>query len=258
MKKIIISILTVFMLVLCCIPFCAFAAENIDMNKHGSISITVNSPDKKEPIKGLKLSFYRVADIVSENGQLKYVLADSYEESHISLEVNSNGELKEGAARALDNYAKAKGIKGMNASTNDNGVAFVENCKAGLYLVSAGDMPNDLPYGDLVPFLISLPVLSADGKTWEYSVSANPKVPLTPETTTNPDGTTTPDDTTNPDGTTNPNGTTTTKPGNPDKPPQLPNTGTSNWIVPILGGAGPLVFALGYLDLNNRKKHNEN
>lgn len=254
MKKYLSALLILFT-ILSFTPLFASAAGRIDTSRCGSISITVKSPDKKKPLKGIKFNFYRVGDVSQINNKFTYTLADGYKDSGASLAVNDENEFKKETAEILADFVSKKGIKGVSSKTNNQGKAFVGNCRTGLYLVVADAMPADIPYGQIAPFLISLPAVT---DTLEYSVNAAPKVPLSqggnrPTTTTV--STTKPSNssnTTKPDGTNGRHNSTT-----PSKPSQLPNTGMLKWPVPVMAVAGPVIFAFGYLDVMGRKKRNE-
>jgi len=261
MKKYLSALFILFMMLLSFSPLCAFASEKADFSKCGSISITVKSPDKKEPLEGIDFNFYRVGNISQSDDKFVYTLAGGYKESGVSLAVNGENEFKKETAAVLTSFVQNNDITGICAKTNDKGTAFVGNCKTGLYLVVAERMPSDLPYGQINPFLISLPAASADGDTLEYSVKAAPKVPLQPDdnaTATNQNGTTT--KTSNSSTSAKSNAVNISRPSNPTaptKPSQLPNTGMLKWPVPIMAVAGPVLFAFGYLDVIGRKKRNE-
>lgn len=262
MKKHFSALLILFTALICFSPLFTFAAEEIDFSKCGSICITVKSPDKKEPLEKIKFDFYRVGEITQKGNKLHYTLADGYKDSGISLDTDSNNEFKKETATVLANFVNCNSIKGISVKTNCNGKAFVGNCRIGLYLVIADKMPSDIPYGQIMPFLISLPSVS-DSNTLEYSVNAAPKVPLrsidditTTTTSSNQSGTTTkPSDINN---TVNSNITSGSyNSTSPTKPSQLPNTGMLKWPVPVMAVAGPLLFAFGYLDVIGRKKRDE-
>lgn len=263
MKKYLSALLILFMIFLSFSPLCAFASEKIDSSACGSISITVKSPDKKELLEGVEFNFYRVGDISQSDDKFVYTLAEGYKESGVSLAVNGENEFKKETAAILTSFVQNNGITGISVKTNDEGTAFVGNCKTGLYLVVPEGMPSSLPYGPINPFLISLPAISSDGDTWEYSVKAAPKVPLYPAdntATTNKNGTTTKPSSSYTSAKSNVANVSTSKPYNPTaptKPSQLPNTGMLKWPVPIMAAAGPVLFAFGYLDVIGRKKRNE-
>jgi len=255
MKKYLSALFILFMMLLSFSPLNVFASESVDSSEFGSISVTVKSPDKKEPLKGVKFNFYRVGDVCRSGDRLSYTLSAGYKDSGVSLVVNDDNEFKKGTAEILTDFINSNGIKGICAQTNDSGTAFVGNCRTGLYLVVAQEMPADIPYGQADPFLISLPMICSDGNTLEYSVKATPKIPIESDNNTDVSDNNTATDNT---ATSIPNGTVRpTDSTSPTKPSQLPNTGMLKWPIPIMAAAGPLLFAFGYLDVIGRKKRNE-
>lgn len=263
MKKYLSALLFLSVILVFSSPLYAFASEKNDKTKCGSISITVKSPDEKEPIEGVKFNFYRVGDVFKSGDKFYYSLANGYKDSAVSLTVDEENEFKKETAIALTNYVNSNNITGVTVKTNDDGTAFVGNCRTGLYLIVPDEMPESIAYGQIDPFLVTLPVISTDSNKLEYSVKASPKVPPTfndnidvtdeDSTTANHNSIDGSDKTnTNHNGTSGEDNTTA-----PKKPSQLPNTGVLKWPVPLMATAGPLIFAIGYLDVIGRKKNNE-
>lgn len=255
MKRYLSALFILFMILLSFSPLCVFAAERIDSADCGSISVTVKSPDKKEPIKDVEFNFYRVGDVSVSGDRLSYTLSDGYKNSGVSLAVNDNNEFKKGTAQILTDFIDSNGIKGICAQTNDSGTAFVGNCRTGLYLVVSEKMPAGTPYGQPEAFLLSVPVIHSDKNTLDYSVKAAPKIPIVSDNNTDVSDNNAISDNTavsSPDGAVSPTDTTA-----PTKPSQLPNTGMLKWPIPIMATAGPILFAFGYLDVIGRKKRNE-
>lgn len=129
-----------------------------------------------------------------------------------------SGSMTAQTARELARYAGEHGIEGLEQEFDASGAVRFGELEAGLYLlVQDRACGGFLPFQ---PFLVGIPMQI--GETLVYEVDASPKA--APE------------------------------PGSPP-PPGLPQTGQTNWPVPVLGGAGLMLIAIGlWLTGRNRRE----
>ena len=209
----------------------AYAAEELpDLEKRGSISVTVKDSKTKKPVTDGGLTLYQVADLQVENKQYSYVFTDDFQDSGLSL--NHIGSAKLPAA--LAEYASGKqdeSIDREHAELSESGTVTFTDLPVGLYLVVQDTTAKN--YSKLQPFLVSIP-MNNDGELI-YDVDASPKA-----------GTVTYTEPEKPD-----------KPDKPSNPPgsKLPKTGQLWWPVLLLDVAGLLLIVVGWLDRNRAKEH---
>lgn len=183
MKKILTGLLTLAM-TLSMMTMTAFAAgpsakmPTIDASKSGTVTIhkytkgtaegtkgtgkvETSLPTGAEPLKGAGFTLYKV---VNEAGMEAY-----YNTNPTSLP-------------AVDTYVKRDGtIKSEYASgataqetTDDNGTATFSGLELGFYVVIETTVP-DAVTTPMDPFLLSVPMTTADGTDWLYDIHVYPK-----------------------------------------------------------------------------------
>lgn len=164
----------------------AFAVQTttpstIDTTKNGSITIhkyeyneyNVNDkitgtgsendkvPDGAKPLEGAGFTIYRVAD---EKALERY-----YSTNPIALpsveEYTEDGKIK-------TEYAKGQVEKEI--TTDKDGIAKFENLALGFYVVVETKTPDKVTKA-IEPFLVSVPMTTADGENWLYDVHVYPK-----------------------------------------------------------------------------------
>lgn len=205
--------------------FCIFASatENvIDLSKTGSILITMKHNGTVVP--GGSLTLYRVASVVVENGNSSFVYTERWRGCPVSLADPG----KNSVAVELVEYMKNRNIPGTTKTIDSKGTIKFDNLQLGLYLLVQTDAANG--YQAVSPFLVTVPYRTEAG--YVYNVDASPKVDLEREPQPS---------------------TPTTPPDDPD----IPYTGQSNWLVPILVVAGIAVFSLGWMLCLKRGKRDE-
>ncbi len=226
MKKIrgiVTFLLSVF--VLYSISVTALAAVELpDLNRTGSVSVTVRDTKSQLPVSGGTLSIYQVASVKMDNGDYIFEYTEDFSDCSLALEEISSGEL----AEELSDYISENKLSGMRAETDDEGTVSFDNLDLGLYLVEQDSAAEG--YTGINPFLVTVPM--EEGGSLVYDVDASPKagtVTKTVQTTPTPV---------------------------PNKPvsPVLPQTGQLWWPVPLLAIAGMLFVALGWM----RQKNEEN
>lgn len=185
MKKLLTGLLTLAM-TLSMMTMTAFAAEpsakmpTIDTDKKGTVTIhkytsgttgteitrTGTEADKSgvpsdsKPLKGAGFTLYQVVDV---DGMEAY-----YNTNPTSLP-------------AVDDYLEAGSIKAGSAlktiaeeKTDDNGTATFSNLDLGFYVVIETTVPDAVTTA-MDPFLLSVPMTTADGTDWLYNIHVYPK-----------------------------------------------------------------------------------
>ena len=204
------------------------AAEAVpDLTRSGSISIALFDQKKNTAVSGGELTLYRVADVVTQNGNYSFQYTNGFENCGTVLDLNDN-------ALAEKLYASCPtSAVGTAEAVDVQGHVRYDDLSAGLYLIVQTKGSAD--YETIAPFLVSLPLQEDDD--WVYDVDATPKVGTV--TSKTPDTPATP------------------TPGTPTTPPadnRLPQTGQLNWPIPVLCVCGMAVLAIGWF---LRKDENE-
>ena len=220
MKKRLLTLLCVIVL-LSALAVPAAAAEPVDMNQKGSLSLTMTYRGKA--VAGGKLTIYRVAEVVcDEHGNYSFRYLPAYQDCEISLENLNNSRL----ADALADIVKKDKLTGTKKTIDNKGKVTFTNLELGLYLVVQTTAAPG--YTKIDPFVVSVPG-QADGR-YVYDVDATPKMDLEPEPTDPP----------------------------PTKPSgKLPQTGQMNWPVPVLLSVGLLCFLGGWCLRRGKKNEYE-
>lgn len=137
----------------------AFAAEEIDLTKKGSVTVTTE--------KNRTFTLYRTA-AVNTNGGYSWQLTEDFAGSGADL----TDLTADGLADSLAEYAENQGFTGESKEADADGTLIFNNLDLGLYLLVPADT------GDTViePFLVSVPMKSTDGSGWLYDVDASPKI----------------------------------------------------------------------------------
>lgn len=210
------------MLLLCTMGIAVFALDVPDMEASGSITVHLKSGE--QILDSGTLTFYRVGEIVQDNGNYSFQLTEPFAACGESLEDLHAPE----TAKVLSNYAKEENLSGTTIAIEKGTVVLtVPQGQLGLYLVVQNQASTG--WQTLNPFLISVPNLE-NGK-YVYHVDATPKVgelrpvEATPSPTPNP------------------------------VDPTLPATGQLNWPIPVLTVLGLALFAAGWV-LRFHKKGN--
>lgn len=215
---------------ICFVSMPVRAAQNLpDLNKSGSISITMKNTDTGEIVSGGSLALYQVADAVEEDGDFSFRFTDEFSNCGLSLEDIHSEKLSSGLAV----YAEHKGLRQTIQSIGADGSVSFTGMKTGLYLIVQESATEG--YHDVSPFLVSIPMQS--GEEWVYDVDASPKAEFRDVKMPTQPG-------------------TPTQQRSPGAGAKLPQTGQFNWPVPVLAVAGILLYAFGW-SMNNTKKKNE-
>lgn len=165
-------------LFLICAVALPVAANNVpDLTKTGSIHISMQYDGN--PVSGGEFALYRVGEIQESDGNYRFELTDPFDSSNVTLENVHAFE----TAKKLSDYALRNGIDGQRKKIGKNGTVDFEDLQTGLYLLTQRKAAQG--YDKVSPFLVSLPMRSADD--YIYQVDASPKVsplhtkPVNPE-----------------------------------------------------------------------------
>lgn len=163
MGRKIISVCMIVWIVLM-MPMTVFAQE-FDIDRAGSISVTLVAPDGKTPIAGAEFSLYHVATVsLDRQNNLSYTFTDAFKDcgiSHDDLALSVK----------LDAFVKEHSVPAEKMVTNAQGRGVFSNLTPGLYYLK---QTNDVEgYAPCKPFAVSVPNQS-DGK-YIYDIKANPK-----------------------------------------------------------------------------------
>ena len=258
------------LLVWCAVP--AFALEVVDLNRTGSIKVSLYDTETSELVRGGALTLYRVAKVKKSSADLSFAYTNGFEDCGIELGDLSESELAVQLAKRIADTAESKTVEVGSA-----GVAEFTDLELGLYLVLQSTPATD--YDRIQPFLVSVP-MQENGR-YIYNVDALPKAgtathnpppdtPDKPEGPDKPDNPEKPESPDTPDDPKNPNAPNPDNPdgwvldgrpeadgANPNAPDPnspngwvlgahgLPQTGQLNWPVPVLLAAGCVLMAVG-------------
>ena len=146
----------------------AVFAQRLDVDRVGSISVTLMDQDGKTPIEGAELSLYYVAT-VKRNGKnnLSYTFTDAFEDCGRALDDPA-------LSVELDAFVKENSVSIEKLVTDDHGSVTFTNLPLGLYFVKqTGAVAG---YAPCTSFLVTVPNESADG--YVYDVNASPKTDI--------------------------------------------------------------------------------
>lgn len=218
------------MLLLAVLPLTAFARNVPNLDRLGSVSVTLRYQGK--PVTGGSFTLYQVAYVADNNGRYSFRLLDVLSDKGILLENLSDSQL----AVQIEEAVQSTGHTGVTKTADDKGKVSFPELSLGLYLLVQQDAAPG--YNPVEPFLVAVPNLH--NGIYLYDVDASPKMELEPAPTTEP---TEPPESTIP----------TTVPG------KLPQTGQNNWPVPVMLIMGMLFVATGcWLHISGKgKKHEE-
>lgn len=184
----------------------------LDMNKKGSITILLK--DKDKILTEGEFTLYQIAEIVENDGNLKFQYTNGFENCGISLENLDESKLAEEFEKKISKYSY-KTVQNVN----EKGKIEFADLQMGLYLlVQTKEISG---YQKVNSFLVSVPM--KEENEWNYNINAMPKM-----------GTVTPSDTEPP-----------AKPPN-SIPSILPQTGQLEWPIPILSIVGAVLFMTGW------------
>ncbi len=160
-------ILCINLILLLCIltALPASAADTVDRDRTGSVSVTLK--DDGKAVTGAEITLYKVADAGSLENNLKFTFTDRFTDFGGEPEdVRDAAEISR-----LADYTAEHDINGKALPTDADGAVCFDGLSLGLYLaVQTGSAEG---YSDCSPFLVSIPQES-EGE-WIYDIDATPK-----------------------------------------------------------------------------------
>lgn len=146
----------------------AAANKTINLNKKGTVFVSLFDPETNEPLNDGELSIYKVADLRNINGEYVFVPTAKFEAGQFDLTDISLPSL----AEAISDYVFEMGTTPRRTVSINRGVATFGNLECGLYLIEQSE--DTLDYYPINSFLVSLPMLIGD--EYVYDINATPKV----------------------------------------------------------------------------------
>lgn len=224
MKRIFAVLVTAALLLAVCAQV---SAAEVDPEQKGSVSVTLKYMGT--PISGGSLTLYHVGNLVWMEDHYEFALTEAFAASGVALDA-----LNSQVAAELADYADLNGVESLTQQIDETGHLCFEGLELGLYVMVQKEAADG--FCGLQPFLVTVPV--SENGAYVYDVDATPKLSLVPENT----------DPTEPP--------TTVPPTEPD--PSLPQTGQTNWPVPLLAIGGIFTFFFGLiLNRSGRRKNYE-
>ena len=174
MKKFAFVLLTAVMAFSLCVT--VYAADSVDLNEIGSVSISMKSSDGESA--GGTVALYRVADIIWAGETYAFDYTEDFKNCTYALDDLESPEV---AVRFAD-YAVDENASALRADVIDGTVLF-EDLSVGIYLAIHENAADG--FSESKPFFVTLPI--ADGDSWDYTVDASPKVNIEREDVSSPD-----------------------------------------------------------------------
>lgn len=175
---------------LCAMPAMAEGGtitSTIDTNRTGSLTINKYEGDKAEEDKlldGVTFTAYKVADIVqpTEAGttDVKMQPVEALTKIKSDIQITSEtkyDDIKDTVDAALADNADPKLTAFATATTGANdvkGQAVFSGMPVGVYLIVETGAPSQI-VNKTANFLVSIPMVNANGDGWNYDIVANPK-----------------------------------------------------------------------------------
>ena len=161
-RKFISIILTAWILMV--MPMPVFA-QTVDLDRGGSISVTLMDQDGKTPITGAELSLYYVATVsLNSNNNLCYTFTDAFQNCGCALDDPA-------LSMKLDAFVENHSAATEKLATDAYGKVSFTNLPLGLYFVKQTNTVAG--YAPCTSFLVTVPN-ETDGE-YVYNVNASPK-----------------------------------------------------------------------------------
>lgn len=193
-KRFLTGLLSAVMaLSLCAMPAMADEATKtpvptIDTTAEGSLTIYKYEGDKQQDDKllgGVTFTAYKIATIeqTTTDGVTDVTLEPVEALTAIDKDIKitrdtTYDDIKEDIKKALANENDDKKLKAFGTATTgtvepDKGIAKFENMPVGVYLIVETDAPSQI-VNKSANFLISIPMVNADGTDWNYDITMIP------------------------------------------------------------------------------------
>lgn len=153
------------------------APSNVPEDKACSLTVTMKESGTETAASGESIAIYQVGFEGSENGNYHfYYTSDAFAESYSAV---SGDQIPDGVVTSAESAAAfAQATSELDpdaqAQTDANGKVSFTNLPHGLYLVVQQKASDR--YLSFAPFLVSLPAYNSKTESYEYDVSASPKV----------------------------------------------------------------------------------
>jgi hypothetical protein len=163
MRRKMITLCVIALLILTC-SFTTLA-EEFDLSKTGSISVTLIEQKQNEPIVGAELSVYYVATVVMDaDGNLIYDYTKDFKPFDTVIDDTS-------LATKLDAFVSQHSIPSIKMTTNAQGTALCDELPLGLYFIKQTGAVEG--FSPCTPFLVTVP--NKKNGEYVYEVNASPK-----------------------------------------------------------------------------------
>lgn len=161
-RKIITFCVTIILLLTC--SYTVFA-EEFDLGKTGSISVTLIEQKQNEPIVGAELSVYYVATVVMDaDGNLIYDYTEDFKQFDIAIDDTS-------LVTKLDAFVSQHNVPSTKMTTNSDGKALCDKLPIGLYFVKQTSIVEG--FAPCTSFLVTVP--NEKNGEYIYEINASPK-----------------------------------------------------------------------------------
>lgn len=182
LKKVLAGMLSAAM-VMSTMAVTAFAAGSDTILKDTG-SLTINKYEGNttgKPLEGVEFTMYKIADITQtvSNGVVdtKATPVEEIADKLTAEELTSiaNGSTSSGEWAALLQQISLEDLtEHANGTTGSNGQVVFSNVPIGIYAVAETDAPSQV-ISKSANFIVSIPMTTDDGDSWNYDVVANPK-----------------------------------------------------------------------------------
>lgn len=220
MNKILKKLGTVLMcaVILFALPLSASARRPlVDFTQKGSI--TFNMFHDGKPVNGGTWSIYRVADIAYDEDYNLYWVKTPDFASH-GCDFNTIDLTK--GNEDLRSHIEYYNIGPLREKTLNNGTVTFDNLTPALYYICQWhNAPGFYRSG---AFFINIPQYDETTESYIYDVTVEPKTQMSPDGQDYP----------------------TPPPSGPTPPPTIPDTGITQWPVPVFAMCGIMLFAFGW------------
>lgn len=139
-----------------------------DVNRIGSITLTLTDDETGAVIPGGTIVVYQVADLVSGDNGYVWQYTEDFSDCTESLEYLESTDLVD----SLVSYVNEQELERTEIAIDSEGKAYYEDAGVGLYLIIQTQAAEG--YEAFLPFLVSVPYESTSG--WIYDVDATPKI----------------------------------------------------------------------------------
>ena len=182
LKKVLAGMLSAAM-VMSTMAVTAFAAGSDTILKDTG-SLTINKYEGNttgKPLEGVEFTMYKIADITQtvSNGAVDTKatpveeIADKLTAEELTSIANGSTSSEEWAA-LLQQISLEDLTEHTNGTTGSNGQVVFSNVPIGIYAVAETDAPSQV-ISKSANFIVSIPMTTDDGDSWNYDVVANPK-----------------------------------------------------------------------------------